>query len=936
VQLTLQGATLSLPALFEQPLQFGDIRARASLGRDQVNHQPELTLAHVQVHNADMDVDFSGRWQPHAKSTTGWAALQGVFQWADVRALATYFPRTVNADTRQWMRTGLQGGHIRQAPFLLEGELDDFPFAEKKAAKEQTAEKPRGQWRLDGRFENLTIDYAPAQDDFKGWPKLEQMQGQLAMRGADLRMTAERAQMMPAAGHVMQLANVQAHIPDLLNQTTLNLHGQSEASADAYLALVRHTPLQALLQNTLDETRVEGGQHWRWRVPLQLTVPLLHSRQTRVRGQVQFVPADNDQANTQLTLFNDVPVFEQVSGTLDFSEWDVSLQDVRARFLGGDVVVGGGLGGNQSGLGIAGRARVAAIKQAFDVQHLSQLDGEFDYQFLLSRINDGVHRGRYRYAVHSDGVGVMSTLPAPLDKAADASWPMQVSWVPHGSEAGATALNVQLADVLTAQLVRFGETRASSLGGFHQGAIGAGTALPALPSFGLALDVKQTGTLDVSLWQENLQAMFMPVGDKEPPGTDAAVEHEQPPPQPFLPVPAKINVQAGQILAAGLKLDSANVAVDYAPAQHLLVDVASTQATGAVAWSADQHRVDAHFSRFALDVLQEDATGDMDDEAQKKPSENTQKTSDLFPRELNVPDIALTVNDFSAAGYQLGQLSLHGRMAQRGRLWLLDSVQLSSPSAQLSGQGQWRLQADTNTDDENARTPRGLSLQAELTSDNVGDYLREIGMGDVMQGGAGSLTAQLEWANLPWQIDMQNLSGTLKLDLHNGRLSSIRSQSAKLLELLSVQSLQRLFNSEVRSGDIFAGGFPFDRWTGTLHLGHGRIQTNDYRMQGAVGSVHLAGEAVWRSGELDAQAMVVPRLDMSGASLAAGIANPLVGVGALLTQWILRRPLSRAMTLHYAVKGNWKEPQITEVTASGEPLPPKNAPSLLDAIPGEH
>jgi len=948
VQLTLQGTTLNLPALFEQPLQFDEVRARARLGRDEANHQPELTLAHVQVRNADMDVDFSGRWQPHEKSTTGWAALQGAFQRAKVTALAAYFPRMVNAATRQWMRDGLQSGHIRQAPFLLEGELDDFPFAEKKAAENQTTEKPRGQWRLDGRFEDVTIDYAPAGDDSKGWPKLEHMHGQLAMRNADLRMTAERAQMTPAAGYVVQLANVQAHIPNLLDQTTLNLHGQSEASADAYLALVRHTPLQTLLQNTLDETRLEGGEHWRWRVPLRLTVPLLHSRQTRVRGQVQFTPPDNDGASTQLTLFNDIPLFEQVSGTLDFSEWGVSLQDLRARFLGGDVVVSGGLGTNQPGLGIVGRASVAAIKQAFDVQHLHPLDGEFDYQFLLSRIDDGVHRGRYRYAAQSDGVGVISTLPAPLNKAADTSWPVQISWTPHGPEAGTTALNVQLADVLTAQLVRFGKTDSPaessavlpSLGGFHQAAIGVGTSIPALPASGLALNIQQTGTLDVSAWQENLQSMLTPAGQDEAaeeiPSTTAAQEQESPP-QSFLPVPAKVNVHAGQIHVAGLRLDQASVAVDYEPAQHLLVDVDSTQATGAVAWSADRHRVDTHFSRFALDVLQADATDYVNDEAQTDKHGNAHE--DLFPRELDLPDIALTVDDFSAAGYQLGQLSLHGRVAQRGRLWLLDSVQLNSPSAQVSGQGHWRLRSGKNTgDEENAHAPRGLSLQAELTSGNVGDYLREIGVGDIMQGGAGSMAAQLDWAHLPWQISMKNLSGTIKLDLQKGRLSSIRSQSAKLLELLSVQSLQRLFNSDVRSGDVFASGFPFDHWTGTLHLGQGRIQTNDYRIQGAVGSVHLAGEAVWHSGELDAQAMVVPRVDMSGASLAAGIVNPLVGVGALLTQWILRRPLSRAMTLHYAVKGNWKEPHITEVTASGEPLPSKaeNAPSLLDGIPGEH
>ena len=59
--------------------------------------------------------------------------------------------------------------------------------------------------------------------------------------------------------------------------------------------------------------------------------------------------------------------------------------------------------------------------------------------------------------------------------------------------------------------------------------------------------------------------------------------------------------------------------------------------------------------------------------------------------------------------------------------------------------------------------------------------------------------------------------------------------------------------------------------------------------------------------------MVVPNLDMSGASVAAGIINPIVGVGAFLTQWLLKAPLSKAMTVHYDVSGTWADPQLREL-----------------------
>jgi len=905
VSVNVQGATLHLPALFDQPLLLDDVRAHVGLGQD-ARQPPELTLEQVTLRNADMDLNFSGRWQPHARSQTGWLSVQGMFARADMAALASYFPRSVSKEARDWMRTGLTAGQIRQATFLLEGELDDFPFGKAPVS---------GQWRLDGRFENATIDYAPMHG--QGWPKLEQMHGQLAMREADLRMTAQQARMRPAADHVIDLQDLQAHIPNLLESATLNVQGQSQAPAASYLALLHNSPLRTLLGGTFDETRARGN----WRVPLNLTVPLLQSMETRVRGQVQFEPQGT--TNSQVQLFDDMPMFEQVAGVLDFSEWAISTQNLSARFLDGNIVVSGGLGSNQNGLGISGHATVAALKQVFGAEHLTQLDGEFDYHVRVSRINDGAHRGRYRFSGQSNGVGISSTLPAPLTKAADVRWPVQFRWAPHDSSSRnarqtSMALHVQLAQDMSARLVRWNDaTRpAPALGGFHQLAIGLGGKTPALPRAGLALYVKQKGVLDLSAWQTSLAALnpaVLPTPD------EAVVLPAKPP--PFLSVPAHIHLQADQLQVAGLVLDAAKINVDYEPAQRLQVVVDATQAAGTVAWQVEPHRVDAHFSRFALDMLQEDG-------GQATASDES-GSNDLLPDELDLPGIALTIDDFSAAGLHLGSLSVQGSVAQRGRLWMLDSVTLTSPSAQLSGQGQWRLRPG-----QDGSTPRGLSLQAELASGNVGDYLREIGLGDLMQGGAGTVTAQLEWAHLPWHLRMEDLSGSIKLNLQKGRLISIRSSSAKLLELLSVQSLQRLFSVNLRLGDIFSGGFPFDRWAGTLYLGQGRVQTNDYRMRGAVGDILLAGDMAWHTGELNMQAMVVPRVDMSGASLAAGIVNPLVGVGALLAQWLLRNPLSKAMTLHYSVTGNWKDPKIEEVSANIADAP--NSPERDNTLTGEH
>src|SRR5690606_32005623 len=132
--------------------------------------------------------------------------------------------------------------------------------------------------------------------------------------------------------------------------------------------------------------------------------------------------------------------------------------------------------------------------------------------------------------------------------------------------------------------------------------------------------------------------------------------------------------------------------------------------------------------------------------------------------------------------------------------------------------------------------------------------------------------------------------------------STVNSRSARLLELLSLQSLQRIATFQFNPGSVFKEGFPFDSLTGTLHLNSGVLTTSDYRVVGPVGTINIGGDVNLVDETLRLQATVLPNLDMSGASIAAGIAiNPVVGLGAFLTQWLLRAPLAKAMRVQYEV-----------------------------------
>src|SRR5690606_5834368 len=144
------------------------------------------------------------------------------------------------------------------------------------------------------------------------------------------------------------------------------------------------------------------------------------------------------------------------------------------------------------------------------------------------------------------------------------------------------------------------------------------------------------------------------------------------------------------------------------------------------------------------------------------------------------------------------------------------------PTAQLRGSGIWRL----------AGGQRGLTLDADASFSDMGAFLDQIDMKNLMEGGQGSLKGRFEWRNMPWRFDRSDLNGQLRFELEKGRLSTLNSRSARLLELLSLQSLQRLASFSLNPASLFKEGFPFDSVAGTLHIRNGVLTTNDYRVTG--------------------------------------------------------------------------------------------------------
>ena len=127
-----------------------------------------------------------------------------------------------------------------------------------------------------------------------------------------------------------------------------------------------------------------------------------------------------------------------------------------------------------------------------------------------------------------------------------------------------------------------------------------------------------------------------------------------------------------------------------------------------------------------------------------------------------------------------------------------------------------------------------------------------------------------------------------------------------------------------RPGNEFKDGFPWNALTGSFDIKNGLVHTDDLTVNSPVASIVLTGTSDLDKKIWDMQADVRPMFDMSGAALAtAFVVNPIAGLSALVTQFLLRNPIEKAMTVKYSVTGHWDEPKL-ELKGAPEPAPASN------------
>jgi uncharacterized protein YhdP len=213
-------------------------------------------------------------------------------------------------------------------------------------------------------------------------------------------------------------------------------------------------------------------------------------------------------------------------------------------------------------------------------------------------------------------------------------------------------------------------------------------------------------------------------------------------------------------------------------------------------------------------------------------------------------------------------------------------------------------------------------MNFKLDISDSGALLERFGQPGVIRRGKGRMEGQVAWLGSPTALDTPSMTGRFNVNIEEGQFLKADPGIARLLGVLSLQSLPRRLALDFR--DVFSEGFSFDFIRGDVQIDQGVASTNNLQMKGVNAAVLMDGSADITRETQNLRVVVVPEINAGTASLVATVINPAIGLGSFLAQLFLRRPLMEAATQEFRIDGSWLDPRVTKVerkSGVAEPQP---------------
>ena len=888
-----QGA-LVLPGVFEEPLLPLDTLSAQVVWKIE-GDRLSVEVPRADFANADAAGSATASWHTSDPATSpaksrfpGVLDLKGSLTRGNGTRVHRYLPLAVTASARHYVRDAILAGRANAVDFRVRGDLYDLPFAQSRT----------GEFRIASRVQGVTFAYVPPGFQAQGdapWPALVKLSGELIFEGVGMQVKDASGSF--AGFPEVQATGVQAEIADL-EHSVVKVSATARGPLSQLLGFVRVSPVSFMTGKALEQASGTGNAELG--LALQLPISKLHT--STVQGSLKL--AGND-----VHITPDTPQLSRTRGTVQFTESGFSLADAQASALGGEVRLEGGMRSTGTGpstveMRAQGSASAQGLQQARELGLLADLarkaTGSAAYDMTLR-----VRRGVPEVALSTDLQGMALELPAPLGKAADSRLPVRFEnqLLPVSLAAGSDVTRLQerlSVDVGTLAHLQYERVLGAGAPTVLRGAISVGVPdaeKRALPAQGVEANLR-FDALDIDAWQAAIAPPAASRTAQTPSGSTTADVLQSYLPQVFALQAQSLHAQGrtvhGLVVGGSRQGRIWRANLDA----HELAGYLEYRQAGDVA--QDKAGVYARLSRLAVP---EGAADQVDALLDEQPT--------------SLPALDIVVDAFELRGRQLGRLEIDARnLGSAGTTpeWRLAKFNLIAPEAIFTANGNWaRVGAapGPRAGTAAAVSERRTVLNFDLNMRDAGALLTRMGMEGVVRRGKGRMEGRVSWRGAPTSPDYHTMTGNIHLDVGAGQFLQADPGLAKLLGVLSLQSLPRRLALDFR--DVFSEGFAFDFVRGDVAIERGVASTNNLQMKGVNAAALMEGSADIAKETQDLHVVVVPEINAMTASLVATAINPVLGLGSFLAQAFLRGPLMAAATQEFSIRGTWSAPDVTKL-----------------------
>lgn len=965
-----ENASLTLPGVFDEPtLRFAHLDAAADW--KSADGDVEVNVTRLALDNPDLAGTATATYRRGPKSSSigpGWLRLDARLTHAHVARVPRYLPTTINERTRIYLRKALVSGTVADATFRIRGPIEQINFRSQPGAlavprttplqagatpmpvvptpaarKTDAGTSAEGnEFHIAIKVRDATYQYGPPPSPDAvaagttttppgetpiGWPAFEGVEADIVFDHARMTVAARSARVFG-----VKLADIKADLPALADpRHVLRVTGSGSGPLQDIVRFVNASPIARWTRHFTETTRASGNATF----DLALDLPLSHMRDTKVDGAVRLT--DNDVA------FNAaLPAVTRVNGKVGFSESGVTIAGLTSHVLGGPLKVDATTRSNGT-IEIVGdgtldvktlRAKqvdapAAAAQPAIATPTLLQrvaqrLEGSARYKVALNlRSRRAVAADPAPAAAASAGAnakpdvviesnlaGLAIDLPAPLAKTAAESWPLRVEVARRIGAAGpVTVVDAEHIRATLGKINAIVERRRNAQGELAVTRAAYGVNEPAQFSAGGSYANVSVPVLDLDAWQAVVKQIAGETPAAPPiidPSARPAVIHAAASllPDTFALRASELKVAdrsfANVVLAASRVGDGwqANIDADQVSGWATWREVGAARPASGTSFGAAQNRLTARLARLSI-PQSEAMPGRLDkllDASQQK----------------DIPALDVIADNFELRGKKLGRLEVQASNSSVDgrREWKLDKLGLTMPEATFSATGSWGRAGNAQ------RTRLAFSVDAS----NVGRLMDRFGLRNTVKDGTAQLGGDVGWRGSPFGIDFQSMDGKLHLEADKGQFLKADPGIAKLLGVLSLQSLPRRLTLDFR--DLFADGFAFDSIRADAVIAKGIASTDDFKMRGVQATVLLSGSADLEHETQHLHVLVLPEFNAGAAALGyAVLANPAIGLATFIAQYLLKDPLSRALSFEYNVTGPWKKPNVSKIDRNGHATP---------------